>query len=285
MRERKTSKAGPASSKKVLDPQATPHSQELTKHKGVRKKALMQREIAKESPHPRKMPTGNSPTAQQPESHSKPTPRNESDPLDFKSSPSHTEPVPADPQNQEKNRKAHKPRKKAQTNPTPKDVAQSIRTSPNGAMSEGLAQENEIALSEVQPTREGQPPQVPAKSAQEGSAPVVHPGGREQAQKRGKSQKREVVGKPLDEENAAPSQLRAKETQQAHKDSRESKQSYAQRHNILVTKQQSKENRTRKNGGVPQDRSLAAPQNQVSEGDQGNRTGRLRARGSQSIKV
>lgn len=283
-REKKTLKVGRASSKKVLDLQATPHSQELTKQKGARKKNLVQRETAKESPQQRKTPVGNSQTAQQLESHSKATPRNESDPLDLRSSPSHTEPVPAVPQNQEKNRKAHKPRKKTQTNLTPKDVAQSIHTSPNGEMSEGLPQENETALSEDQPTGEGQPPKAPAKSVQEGSAPVVHSGGREQAQKGEKSQKREVVGKPLGEEIAAPSQLRAKETQ-AHKDTRENRQSYAQRHSILVSKQQSKEKRTRKNGGVPQDRSPAAPQNQVSEEDQGSRTGRLRARGSQSIKV
>ncbi|XP_076769686.1 leucine-rich repeat and guanylate kinase domain-containing protein isoform X2 [Arvicanthis niloticus] len=283
-RERKTPKVGRASSKKVLDLQATPHSQELTKLKGARKKPLTQRETAKESPHPRKMPIGNSQAAQQLESHDKPTSRNESNPLDFRSSPSHTEPVPADPQNQEKNRKAHNPRKKAQTNPTPKDMAQSMRTSPHGEMSEGLAQENKTAFSEDEPTREGQPPQAPAKSAQEGSAPVVHPGEREEAQEREESQKREVVGKPLDGETPAPSQLRAKETQ-AHKDTREIRQSYAQRHNMLVSKQQSKEKRTRKNGGVPQDRSPAAPQNQVSEEDQGSRTGRLRARGSQSIKV
>ncbi|GAB1290660.1 Leucine-rich repeat and guanylate kinase domain-containing protein [Apodemus speciosus] len=280
-RERKTPKVGRASSKKVLDLQATPHSRELTKQKGARKKPLVQRETAKESPHPRKKPIGNPETAQQPESHGKPTPRNESDPHDLRSSPSHTEPVPADPQSQEKNRKAHKPGKKAQTHPTPKDVAQSIRTSPNGETSEGLAQENETALREDQPTREGQPPQDP-QDPQEGSAPVVNP--EEQAQKRERSQKREAVGKALDEEIAAPSQLRAKETQ-AHKDTRESRQSYARRHSILVSKQQSKEKRTRKNGGVPQDRNPTAPQNQMSEEDQGSRTGRLRARGSQSIKV
>lgn len=264
-RERKTLKVGRASSKKVLDLQATPHSRELTKQKGARKKPLVQREPAKESPHPRKKPTRNPETAQQPESQGKPTPRNESDPPDLRSSPSHTEPVPADPQNQEKNRKAHKPGKKAQTNPTPKDEAQSMRTSPSGDRSEGLAQENETALSEDQPSREGQPPQAP-------------PEGREQAQKR------EAVGKAPDEEIAAPSQLRAKETQ-AHKDPREVRQSYAQRHSILVSKQQSKERRTRKNGGVPQDRNPTAPQNQIPEEDQGSRTGRLRARGSQSIKV
>ncbi|XP_052028422.1 leucine-rich repeat and guanylate kinase domain-containing protein isoform X2 [Apodemus sylvaticus] len=250
-RERKTPKVGHGSSKKVPDLQGTPHSRELTKQKGARKKPLMQKEMAKESPHPRKKPTGNPQTAQQPESHGKPTPRNESDPLDFRSSPSHTEPVPADPQNQEKTRKAHKPGKKAQTNPTLKDVAQSIRTSPNGEMSEGLAQENETALSEDQPTSEGQALQAP----QEASAPM-----------------------------AAPSQLRAKETQ-AHKDTREMRQSYAQRHNILVSKQQSREKRARKNGGVLQDRNPTAPQNQISEEDQGSRTGRVRARGSQSIKV
>uniref|UniRef100_A0A8C6IEZ4 Leucine-rich repeat and guanylate kinase domain-containing protein n=1 Tax=Mus spicilegus TaxID=10103 RepID=A0A8C6IEZ4_MUSSI len=283
-REKKTPKVGRASSKKVLDLQATPHSQGPTKQKGARKKNLMQKETAKESPQQRKMPVGNSQTDPQLESHDKPTPRNESDPLDFRSSPSHTEPVPADPQNQEKNRKAHKPRKKAQTNPTPKDVAQSTHTSPNGEMSEGLPQGNETALREDQPTREGQPPQDPAKSSQEGSAPVLHPGEREQAQKREKSQKREDAGKPEGEEIAAPSQLRVKETQ-AHRDTRENRQSYAQRHSILVSKQQSKEKRTRKNGSVAQDRSPAAPQNQVSEEDQGSRTGRLRARGSQSIKV
>ena len=108
----------------------------------------MQKETAKESPQQRKIPVGNSQTAPQLESHDKPTPRNESDPLDFRSSPSHTEPVPADPQNQEKNRKAHKPREKAQTNPTPKDMAQSTHTSPNGEMSEGLPQGNETVLGE-----------------------------------------------------------------------------------------------------------------------------------------
>ncbi|NP_001388453.1 leucine-rich repeat and guanylate kinase domain-containing protein isoform 1 [Rattus norvegicus] len=250
-RERKTPKVGRASSKKVLDLQATPHSQELTKQKGARKKTLTQRETAKELPHPKKMPIGNSQTAQQPESHSRPTPRNESDALDFRSSPGHTEPVSADPQNREKNRKAHNPRKKAQTNPTPKDASQSTRTSPNGEMSEGLTQGNETALSEDQPTREGQPPQATDQSAQD---------------------------------IAVPSQLRAKESQ-AQRNTRETRQSYAQRHSILVSKQQSKEKRTRKNGGVPQDRSPAAPQNEVSQEDPGSQTGRLRARGSQSIKV
>ncbi|KAM7325569.1 hypothetical protein ACRRTK_015822 [Alexandromys fortis] len=266
-KERKTLKVGHASGKKIPDLQASTHSQEAAKQKDARKKNLRQREIAKGSPHPRKMPAGKSQTNQQSESHSKPTPRNVSDPLATMSPLSHAEATPADPQNQEeKTHKAHNSRKK--------DLAQSVGASHNPVTSEGVAQENEMALGENQPTREGQPPQPTAKR-----------GGREQAQKKERSQKREVVGKPPEQETAAPSQPRAKETQ-AHRDTSELRQGYAQRHNILMSKQQPKEKRTRKNGAVPENRSpAAAPQNQVLEEEQGSRTGRLRARGSQSIKV
>ncbi|XP_051008427.1 leucine-rich repeat and guanylate kinase domain-containing protein [Acomys russatus] len=277
-KERKTPKVGGASRKKTSDLQTSPHSQEPTRQKEARKKNLKQRETAKGSPYPKKMPIGKSQTTPQTESHSKPAPRNASDPLDSGSPVSHTEPVPAEPQNQEEKKgKAHNSRKKTQANLISKDVAQSVGESQNGETSEGLAQENETALSKDQPAREGQDPD---KSEREVSAPV----GREQAQKRGRSQKKEVVGKPSAQEIAAPSQLRAKETQ-AHKDTSEIRQGYAQRHTILVSKQQSKEKRTKKNESVAPDRSPAAPQNQVSEEEQGSRTGRLRARGSQSIKV
>ncbi|XP_036036716.1 leucine-rich repeat and guanylate kinase domain-containing protein isoform X2 [Onychomys torridus] len=263
-KERKTPKVGHASSKKISDLQPSPHSQEAAKQKDARKKKLRQRETAKGSPYPRKIPSVKSQTAQQSESHSKPTPRNVSDPPDSRSPLSHTEVEPADPQDQEdKTRKAHNSKKK--------DLAQSVGASQNREMLEGLAQETETALGENQPTQDAQPLEV-------------HPGGREQAQKKERSQKREVIGKPSEQEVAAPSQLRAKETQ-ARKDTSEIRQGYAQRHNILMSKQQSKEKRTRKNGDVPQNRSPTAPQNQVSEEEQGGRTGRLRARGSQSIKV
>lgn len=276
-KERKTPKVGHASSKKIPDLQGSPHSQEAAKQKDTRKKNLRQRETAKGSPHLRKMPTGKSQTNQQSESHSKPSPRNVSDLLATTSPLSHAEAVPADPQNQEeKTDKAHNSRKK--------DLAQSVGASQNPEMSEGLAQENEMAFDENQPTGECQPPQPTAKSAQEGSAPAVHRGGRGQPQKKERSQKREVVGKPPEQETAAPSQPRAKETQ-AHRDTSELRQGYAQRHNILMSKQQPKEKRTRNIGAVPENRSPAAPQNQVLEEEQGSRTGRLRARGSQSIKV
>lgn len=277
-KERKTPKVGHTSSKKIPDLQASPHSQEAAKQKDARKKNLRQREIAKGSPHPRKMPAGKSQTNQQSESHSKPTPRNVSEPLATTSPLSHAEAAPADPQNQEeKTHKAHNSRKKG--------LAQSVGASQNPETSEGFAQEDEMALGENQPTREGQPQQPTAESAQEGSAPAVHRGGREQAQKKERSQKREVVGKPPERETAAPSQPRAKETQ-APRDTSELRQGYAQRHNLLLSKQQPKEKRTRKNGAVPENRSpAAAPQNQVLEEEQGSRTGRLRARGSQSIKV
>lgn len=277
-KERKTPKVGGASRKKTSDLQASPNSQEPTKQKEARKKKLIQKETAKGSPYPKKMSIGKSQTTQHTESHSKPTPGNVSDPLDSGSPLSHTEPVPAEPQNQEeKNRKAHNPRKKTLANLTPKDTAQSVGASQNGETSEALAQENETSLGKDQPAQEGQ---GPAKSEHKVSAPV----GREQAQKRGRSQKREVVGKPPAQETAAPNQLQAKETQ-AHQDTSGIRQGYAQRHNTLVSKQQSKEKRTQKNGGVTLDRNPAAPQNQVSEEEQGSRTGRLRARGSQSINV
>ncbi|KAL6087967.1 hypothetical protein STEG23_022601, partial [Scotinomys teguina] len=262
-KERKTIKVGQASNK-IPDLQPSPHSQEAAKQKVARKKKLGQRETAKGSPYPRKMPGVKSQTVQPSESHSKPTPRNVSDPLDSRSPLSHTEAVPADPQNQEeKNHNAHHSGKK--------DLAQPVGASPNGEMSEELAQENETALGENPPTQEAQPLGVP-------------PGGRGQAHKKERSQKREAVGKPSEQETTVPSQLRAKETG-AHKDTSEIRRGYAQRHNILMSKQQSKEKRTRKNGDIPQNRSPTAPQNQVSEEEQGGRTGRLRARGSQSIKV
>ncbi|XP_075810100.1 leucine-rich repeat and guanylate kinase domain-containing protein isoform X1 [Microtus pennsylvanicus] len=277
-KEKKTPKVGHASSKKIPDLQASIHSQEAAKQKDAREKNLRQREIAKGSPHPRKMPARKSQTNQQSESHSKPTPRNVSVPLATTSPLSHAEAAPVDPQNrEEKTHKAHHSRKK--------DLAQSVGASQNPVMSEGVVQENEMAFGENQPTREGQPPQPTAKSAQEGSAPAVHPGGREQPQKKERSQKREGVRKPPEQETAAPSQPQTKETQ-AHRDTSELRQGYAQRHNILMSKQQPKEKRTRKNGAVPENRSpAAAPQNQVLEEEQGSRTGRLRARGSQSIKV
>ncbi|XP_027247217.1 leucine-rich repeat and guanylate kinase domain-containing protein isoform X2 [Cricetulus griseus] len=255
---------GHASNKKIPGLQASPHSQETAKQKDTRKKNLRQRETAKGSPHLRKIPAGKSQTAQQWESHNKPTPRNVSHPLDSGSPLSHTKATSADPQNQEeKTRKAQ--------NSGKKDLAQSIGTSPNPEMSEGLVQEK--VLSENQSIQEAQLPQPAAKS-----------GHGEQAQKKERSQKREVSGKSPEQGTAAPSQLRAKETQ-ALKDSSELRQGYAQRHSIRTSKQQSKEKRTRKNGDAPQSRSPAAPQDQMSEEEPSSRTGRLRARGSQSIKV
>ncbi|XP_060236193.1 leucine-rich repeat and guanylate kinase domain-containing protein isoform X2 [Meriones unguiculatus] len=258
-KERKTSKGGHVSSKKIPNLQASIHSQEPTKQKEATEKRLTQRKTAKGSPYLRKIPIGKSQTAQgksltaqQPESHCKPTPRNVSDPLGSSSPMSHTEPVPADPQNkEEKNHKEHNPRKKPQANLTLKEVAQSSGAPQNGEVSEGLAQESETALGKDQQTREGL---APAKSAHEVSALEVPPVGREHTPIQGRSQKREVAG---------PSQLRAKETQ-AHKDIREIRQGYAQRHSILVSKQQSKEKRTQKNGVVAPDRSPATLQNRVS---------------------
>ncbi|XP_040584567.1 leucine-rich repeat and guanylate kinase domain-containing protein isoform X2 [Mesocricetus auratus] len=263
-RGRKTPKVDHASSKKIPDLQASPHSQEAAKQ-DTRKRNLRQGETAKGSPHLRRIPARKPQTAQQSESHSKPIPRNVSDPHDSQSPLSHTEAVPADSQNQEeKTHKAHNSRKK--------DLAQSVGESPNRDISEGLAQEKERVLGENQPIQEAQPPEPPAKSAH-----------REQAQKKERSQKRLVSGKPPEQKTAAPSQLRAKETQ-ALKDASQLRQGYAQRHNIHMSKQQSKEKRIRKNGDVPQSRSPTVPQDQVEE-EPGSRTGRLRARGSQSIKV
>ncbi|XP_070473839.1 leucine-rich repeat and guanylate kinase domain-containing protein isoform X2 [Equus przewalskii] len=314
-KERQAPEADLSSSEKIPDMQPSPQNQEPVQQVGAKKKKLpSQRETAKGPPHLKKAPPGSHQTAWRPEAQSKlttpqvPDHPNPSPPQSPGGNqrrkvhtpevrePPHTESLPEDPQVQEEKReKVHYSRKKAHTKLPSNDLAQKVAVSKKGPSvkrenSEGLSQENKTALSGDQPTQEG-PPQhrrplqrakASAESGVDGPALGERPRRREQVPKRGRSQKRETALDPPERDGVAPTQQPVKEMQ-VHKGTSQIRESSVQRDN--ASRQQTEEKYTPKHGGVPQDKSPATPQNQVSAEEQDSRTGRLRARGSQSTKV
>ncbi|XP_071461970.1 leucine-rich repeat and guanylate kinase domain-containing protein [Marmota flaviventris] len=300
-KERRAPKAAPSSSRKIPDVQASPHGQDSLPQKGARKKKLpIQGKTAPLKKAPPRSPQIDS----QLESQSKPGPAEVPDhpdpvpppsPQGKQREPVHTpgisEPSPRDPKSQEEKRgNMRHPRKKAPTNLPPHDLVQDVgiskkRPSLKAPISEGLSQENDTALSGDQPTQEVGPPHSrPLGNEKVPAEPIQDPERREQAHKKERPQKREIVLEPPEHEGVALAQQPVRETL-AHKGTRQIKESPIQRDDALASKQQTKERQTRKNMGATQDKSPAAPPNQVSSEEKASRTGRLRARGSQSTKV
>ncbi|XP_063096591.1 leucine-rich repeat and guanylate kinase domain-containing protein isoform X3 [Cavia porcellus] len=298
-KERKASKAGHPSGKKIPDMQASPQSQKPLQLEGAKKKKLpLQREAATGSAHLRKAPSGGPQMTLQLESPSKPAPtkvpthpdpspspgpqgnQRQQVPLAGISELPHTDSQPKDPQAQkDKREKMHHSRKKAQTNLSPNEFkkGQSFKRE----VSQGSSKEDETALSGDQPIQESQPVQKrPLQSEKDSTesiqghpVAVVHPVSRDQLHKRERSQKRETVSEPPEKKSAS------------HKGSGQIRERSVQRDSVPTSKPQTKDKRTRRNGGIAQDRSTAAPQGQVSAKEQGSWPGRLRARGSQSTAV
>jgi hypothetical protein len=218
-KERKASKVGHSSSKKIPEMQASPHSQESMQQMVARKKPFpIQREMIKGPEHFKKAPPESAEKSMQLTSHSKSGPPNPSPSLSPQkqrqeahelgtSELSHTEPLLSNSQSQkEKRRKVHHSGKKTETNLPQNDLAQNVGASNKEPslkreISKGLSPINET-------TQEG-----PAKSLQGGSAPMGCPGRREQVHKKGRSVKKEVVLKPLEQKSVAATQKPVKETQ------------------------------------------------------------------------
>ncbi|XP_075862881.1 uncharacterized protein LOC142872961 [Microcebus murinus] len=282
-KEGKVPKAGRSSSKKIPNMQASTQNQEPTQQMGARKKKLpIQRETAKGPAHLRKAPPGSSPPTSQLESHSQPTPAagphqpSPSPPLNprgnqrgkahLRETPErpHAVPSPKDPKlQQEKRSKDHPSRKKGHANLPSNDLAQKMpKKGPSlkREVLEELSQENKTTFSGDQPTVEGQSPH------------------------KRRLQEKETPSEAPEQDSDLPTRQPVKETQTLQGPS-QTRGSSVQRDNALASKQQTKEKRIRKNAEVPQDKSPAAPQIQVSAEEQGSRKGRLRARGSQSTKV
>ncbi|XP_024901720.1 leucine-rich repeat and guanylate kinase domain-containing protein isoform X2 [Pteropus alecto] len=308
VKEKQAPRVGRSSSKKIPDAQASPQNQEPAQQTGAGKKKLpFRRETAKGPAHLKKTRPGSHQTALQPESPSGPTgPRASNHPgpsppgrrqgsrgskaLTLESpEPAHGGPLPKDPQSQEEKEKVHYSRKNVPADLPPDDLVQKVAASQKGPSlkenSGGLSQENETTLSSDHPTPEGQHPRrrplpsdgASAESALAGSAPRERPrrGG---VRKGGRSQRGESASGPPGQGGAGPSQQPVRETSQTRESSVQGDS---------ASGQHTKEKRSRKPGGAPQDKSPAAPrdQDQVSAEEQGSRKGRLRARGSQSTKV
>ncbi|XP_032954574.1 leucine-rich repeat and guanylate kinase domain-containing protein [Rhinolophus ferrumequinum] len=308
-KERRAPKVGHSSGKKIPGMQASPQNQEPVQQMGARKKKLpTQRETAKGPAHLTKVPPGGPQPALQPESQSRPTrpkvsmhprpspprspqrnQRSKVHPPEIPE-PAHSEPLPRDSHMQEEERgRVHYSRKEAHAKLPADDPVQKVAVSQKGPSlkrenSGGLFQENKTTLSGDQPTPEGQvshrgPLQNEKASAESSSgisAPREHPRREEGAPKRGRSQKRQMASDLPEQDDVAPTQPPAKETSQT-------RESPVQGDN--ASRRQSKEKHPRKRGAAPQDKSPAAPQNQVSAEEQGSWKGKLRARGSQSTKV
>lgn len=308
-KEKQAPGVGRSSSKKIPDAQASPQNREPAQQTGARKKKLpIQRETAKGPAHLKKTRPGIHPTALQPESRSRPTrsrvpnrpgpspPGSRQGDPGRKSltpespEPAHNRPVPKDPQSQEeKKEKVQYSRKKTRASLPPDDLVPKVAVSQKGPSlkenSGGLSQENETTVSSDHPIQEGQYPRrrplpgarASAESALAGSAPRERPR-RAEGRKSRRSQRGESASGLPAQGSAGPSQQPVRETSQTGESSV---------HGDSASRQHTKEKRTRKPGGAPQDRSPAAPQDQdqVSAEEQGSRKGRLRARGSQSTKV
>lgn len=308
-KERQAPKAVHSSSKKIPDIQAPPPNQELVPQRGARKKKLpLHRETAKGPAQLQRAPPGGHKEALQSESQSnagRPQPNPPSSPQRNQPGQDHTpdileaariEPLPKDAQIQEeKGEKVHYSGKKAHAKHPPNDLVQKATVSKKGLSpkrenSGGLSQENKTTLSSDQPPPEGQPlPRRPLQSEEastestpEASAPREHPGRRNEVHKRGRSQKAETTSGPPEQDGMAPRQQPVQATQ-AHQGASRTTGSSVQRDS--TSRQQAKERRTWKHQGAPTDNSLATPQRQVAAEEQGTQKGRLRARGSQSIKV
>ncbi|XP_040147343.2 leucine-rich repeat and guanylate kinase domain-containing protein isoform X1 [Ictidomys tridecemlineatus] len=302
-KERRAPQAAPSSSRKVPDVQAPPHGQgpDSLPQKGARKKKLP---IQGKTAPPRKAPPRSAQRDSRLGSQSEPGPAevpHHPDPIPPPSpqgnqrEPVHTpgisEPSPRDPKSQEEKRgNVRHSRKKAPTNLPPRYLVPEVgvskkRPSLKAPISEGLSQENDTALRGDQPTQEVRPPPSrPLGNAKVPAEPIQDPERREQAQKKERPQKRESVLDPPEHEGVALAQQPVGETL-APKGTRQITEIPIQRDNALASKQQTKERQTRKNVGATQDKSPAAPPNQVSSEEKASRTGRLRARGSQSTKV
>ncbi|XP_058153359.1 leucine-rich repeat and guanylate kinase domain-containing protein isoform X2 [Dasypus novemcinctus] len=312
-KERKAPKVGRSSSRKIPDMLASPQNQEPKQQMGTRKKKLpIQSEIAKGSAHLRKVPPRGHQTALQIDSHSKQTPTK---------GPSRHNPSPALSPQENQRRNVHKPeipepphaemlandckipeeksemihhsRKKAHNSLPQNNLIQNVGMSKKGPslkreISVRLSQVNKTPLSVDRPIQEGQVPhkrplegkQASPESVQESSAPVEQPVRKELVHKKGRSQKTETSD-PTEQESIAPTQQPVQETL-AHRGTSQTRESSVQRDNAVATKQQPKDRWTRKNG-VPRVKSPAMTQNQMFA--EGNRKGRLRARGSQSTKI
>ncbi|XP_037692059.1 leucine-rich repeat and guanylate kinase domain-containing protein isoform X2 [Choloepus didactylus] len=315
-KERKTPNVGHSSSRKIPDMLASPQNQEPMQQTGARKKKLrIQNETAKGPPHLKKVPPGRHQTALQIESHSKQTAKkgldrhNSSPTLSPQRNqrrkvhkqeipdPPHAETLPNNSELQgEKSEKVHHSRKKVHTSLPQNDQVQNVsvskkETSLKREISVRLSEDNNSTLSDDQPSQEGQLPhkrphqskKASPESVQESSAPVEGPVRKELVHEKESSQKTKT-SEPTEQESIVPTQQPVKETQ-AHRGTSQTRESSVQRDNAVVTKQQPKERRTRKNGGMPEDKNPATPQNQLSAEEQGNQKGRLRARGSQSTKI
>ncbi|XP_076993052.1 leucine-rich repeat and guanylate kinase domain-containing protein isoform X2 [Tamandua tetradactyla] len=314
-KERNAPKGGRSSNRKIPDTLPSSQNQESMQQMGARKKKLpMQSETAKGPAHLKKVPPGSHQTVLQIESHSKQTPKKGPDHHNHSPTPSpqrnqkrkvHKQEIPVSPHaaallndselQEEKSETVHRSRKKAQTSLPQNDLVQNVRVSRKGPslkreISVRLSEDNKTTLSHDQPILESQPPhkrplqskKASSESVQDSSAPVEHPVRKEPAYKKERSQKIATSGL-TEQESIVPTQQPVKEAQ-AHSGTSQTRESSVQRDNAVVAKQQPKERWTPKNGGVPQVKNPATPQNQIAE-KQGNWKGRLRARGSQSTKI
>ncbi|XP_029773879.1 leucine-rich repeat and guanylate kinase domain-containing protein [Suricata suricatta] len=303
-KERQAPKAGHSSGKKISDVQTSPPNQEPVRQTGARKKNLPIQRVTIKGPGPlKKVPPRSHRIASQQESQSKLTPPegpdhpNPSPPQSPQGTqggkanapeipePPHTDPLPRDPQLQEKQEKVHHSRKKTRASLPPDDLVQKVAGSKKGPSlkkenSEGLSQENEATLGGGQRHRGPlQNDMSSVESRPDDSAPGEYPGRKEEVHPKGRFQEREPsLGSP----GQGPTQQPLRETR-AHQGTSQTGESAVQRDGAF--RQQAKEKQSQKHGGVPRDRSSAAPQNRVSAEQPDSRTGRLSARGSQSSKV
>ncbi|KAM7120178.1 leucine-rich repeat and guanylate kinase domain-containing protein isoform 1-T1 [Molossus nigricans] len=298
-KEGQAPQVGRSSSDKIPDMQASPPNQDPVQPAGARKKKLPPgRETTKGPAHLEKGPPGSHRPALQPESQGRPTrppvaahpgrspPRKQRrrvHPPEVPEPP-HAQPPPRDSRSQEEERG-----KVEYSNLPPDDLVQKVAVTPKGPSlkgkcSGGFSQDRQTTLSSDQPTQEGQPAhrrplqggKAPAESAPGASAPTEHPRRKEEVPKRRRSQKRGPASDLPEQDGMAPTQQPVRGTSQTRESSVPGDR---------ASRQPTKEKRTPNHRGTPQDRSPAAPQNQVSAEAQGGRQGRLRARGSQSTKV
>lgn len=300
-KERQVPKVGRSPSRRIPGVQASPPNPEPEQQTGARKKRLpVHRETAKGLAL-RKVPPGSRHTAPQPGSQSQPTrprmshrpsPSPPRSPQGTQRSRANTpevpEPAPGDalprglPLQEEERGRGH-------GDVPPDDLVHMAAVSQKGPSLKsehlgGLSQENKSTLHTDSRAQGGQhshgrPPQnqkAPAEPPSDGSVPPERPRRGEAVRQRGRSQKGPSASDVPEQDAAAP-------TQQPVQEASPPRESSVQGGH--ASRQQTREKRTQRRGGAPQDKSPAVPPNQVSAEAQGGWTGRLRARGSQSTNV
>nr|XP_051705745.1 leucine-rich repeat and guanylate kinase domain-containing protein isoform X5 [Oryctolagus cuniculus] len=297
-----------SSSKKETGMQASPHSPGPVQQMGARKKKLaLQRDTATRPARLRRATPGSHSKATAARVPDRPHPRPAVSPREHQRrqvrtleipEPPRAKPSPNSPQFQEEEgEKVPHSGKEAHADRPHSDRARNAGVSQNEPalkreLSQGLHQDNTAPLSGHPPTQEGQAPPKTAlqagpastESLQDSSAPVAHPGRKEQDHTMGRPRKGAIASEPQERESTAPAQ-HPDEGTQAPRDTSQARESSVQSVDALGSKQPTKEEQTQKSGGVPQDTSPAPAQSRVSAEEQGDWEGRLRARGSQNIKV